>query len=58
MVKLVFGLHYMSQGGDQREFWDGEAKVWTSPLCPKVTKRSHRIVEYELGLYHRGRGLV
>ena len=30
-VKLVLGLHHVSQGGDQGKFLDGEASVWASP---------------------------
>ena len=31
VVKLVMGLHHVSQGGNQREFRDGKASVWASP---------------------------
>ena len=31
VVKLVMGLHHVSQGGKQREFWYGRASVWASP---------------------------
>ena len=31
MVKLVMGLHHVSQGGKQGEFLDGGAGVWASP---------------------------
>ena len=31
MVKLVIGLHHVSQGGNQGEFRDGETSVWTLP---------------------------
>ena len=31
MVKLVMGLHHVSQGGNQEEFGDGGASVWASP---------------------------
>ena len=30
-MKLVMGLHHVSQGGNQREFRDGGASVWASP---------------------------
>ena len=32
VVKLVMGLHHMSQWSDQREFSDGRANMW-SLLC-------------------------
>ena len=31
MVELVCGLHYVSSGGDQREFLSGEGNAWASP---------------------------
>ena len=31
VVKLVMGLHNVSQGGKQGEFWDGGTNVWVSP---------------------------
>ena len=32
VVKLMMELHYMSQGGDQREeFWNGRATIWDLP---------------------------
>ena len=31
VVKLVMGLHHVSQGGNQGEFRDGGASVWASP---------------------------
>ena len=31
VVKLVMGLHHVSQGGKQGEFQDGGASVWASP---------------------------
>ena len=31
MVKLVMGLHHVSQEGYQREFRDGRVSMWASP---------------------------
>ena len=35
VVKLVMGLHHVSQGGKQGELQDGGASVWALPCVTK-----------------------
>ena len=53
IVKLVIGLHHVNQGGDHREFWNGEANIWASPYeSLEMIKRSLEVVKQVLKLYY------